>query len=340
MGAHVNLALKSVPDGTGSPLRVAVCVATRNRRVMLARLLTSLSELLIPDGVSPLFVIVENNQLPGSRDVVDGYQKLFDRAELVYILEPEIGIPFARNRAKDVALENGADLILFVDDDETVAADWLMNLVAAQTATGCDLVGGPVYARFDEPATGILDRILRNGIRNRFVRVANRAKRRAHAGNADMITVVTSNWLGTARLFTDYGLCFDTNLRFSGGSDTKFCREVRAKGLHVGWAPDAHVYETIPAERLSLSYQFQRGLEQSKASASARISRAGRLRALPAILGRTLASAFGLLIAVIGVPLTAGDTLVDVARAAGKTVGPMLSVLGYQSNLYAKTTGH
>lgn len=321
-------------------IRAAVCVASRNRRVMLSRLLASLSRLEVPPNIIPHFVIVENDVTQRCRDLVESFKDRFAGHEFTYALETELGIPFARNRAKDVALEHGADVILFVDDDETVARDWLREMVAAQLSTGCDLIGGPVFAQFEDPAKNLLERLLRNGLSNRFARVANRASRRAETGNTDMVTVVTSNWLGTRRLFTEFGLNFDTNLRFSGGSDTKFCRDVRANGLEIGWAPDAHVFETIPNERLSLSYQFQRGLEQSKAAAAARISRTNRWRALPALAARTLASAGGLVIALIGVPLTGGHTLVDVARAAGKTLGPTLSVLGFQSKLYAKTTGH
>ena len=98
---------------------------------MLKALIGSWSRLRFPDGIAPVFIIVENDAAAASRELVDGLRIDFADGALVYAVEPEIGIPQARNTAVHVALGLGAKFICFVDDDETVAKDWFLHLYEA-----------------------------------------------------------------------------------------------------------------------------------------------------------------------------------------------------------------
>ena len=320
-------------------LTIAVCVATRNRQVMLGALLGSLAEIETPEASELAFVVVENDDQNHTEATVDAHRPGLGTDRVHYVLEPELGIPFARNAAARKALKIGADLIVFVDDDETVAGDWLINLVAAYRRDDGVLIGGPVSPRFEGDAPSTLVGWVRSGLEARAKRLSSRAAGRAAAGQAERVTVITSNWLGEAALFTEHGIWFDIALRMTGGSDTQFFRDVRAKGLKTGWAGDAWVYETIPDERVSMRYQFVRGMEQSKTAFHAKIRKQGRLKVLPVFLGTLGLRLITLVLSVLTIPFVGTQALISIPRNAGWLAGRVMAFMGSRSTLYAETTG-
>src|SRR5438309_10345348 len=98
---------------------VAVCALTFHRPAGLARLLAGLDGLEDPAGARFFVLIVDNDPEGSGRVVVEEAQRT-SRHPIVYEIEPERGIPFARNRGVERAAELGADFIAFIDDDETV----------------------------------------------------------------------------------------------------------------------------------------------------------------------------------------------------------------------------
>lgn len=124
-------------------LNVVIATITRRRPKMLGALLESWARLERPRDCHCTFLVVENDE---SRNVRLPQEIGGDwgDAELVYYLEPSQGIPIARNRACKIALERNADVMLFIDDDETADARWLVNMVETYRKTGWGLIGGPV----------------------------------------------------------------------------------------------------------------------------------------------------------------------------------------------------
>ena len=98
---------------------------------MLEALIRSWSSLKIPNKVSPVFVVIENDDEEKSKSVIQNLEPLFNKSRLTYALEKEPGIPFARNRAAQEAINISADLLLFVDDDEEVDIDRVRLLSSA-----------------------------------------------------------------------------------------------------------------------------------------------------------------------------------------------------------------
>jgi hypothetical protein len=154
------------------------------------------------------------------------------------------------------------------------------------------------------------------------------------------VTVVTSNWLADADLLAKHGLRFNTDLRFTGGSDTDFYRKVRSAGHPTGWAPKAVVTETISAERTSLRYQFRRAMEQSRMSFSHKFQSESHavilLSVLPVAFGRLI----GLVALVLVLPIGGGPALIQLARSAGWLAGRVTALFGARSTLYRNTTGY
>lgn len=318
----------------------AVCCITRHRPRMLSALLASWSRLSFPEAIDPVFIVVENDELAPNENIVAQARADLATGQLIYAVEPEVGIPHARNTAIQAALDRGAGFIAFVDDDETVSPDWFFRLHQTYMQSGAQLIGGPVRADIvSQPAAGVYRRIVQNAIRDRYHRVEQKAVARLRRGQSERITILTNNWLAHADLFTKHGLRFDPDLRYSGGSDTQFFRDAVEKGIRTGWAPDAVVYETVPPERASLAYQYRRGREQSKTSIRAKIKREGRLKVLPPLFVSLALRALGTGLLFIAIPLTGGKTLVRFARSCGWIVGRIAGFFGRRSNLYRRITG-
>jgi glycosyltransferase involved in cell wall biosynthesis len=314
---------------------IVVAVPTCRRPRMLGELLDSFASLKPPSGARVSYLVVDNAPDAPVRDVVDDVRRKSGLA-IGYVVEPEAGIPFARNRALDEATAIDADFVVFVDDDEYVDPDWLARLVAHQQREGSHLVGGPVRLAPQE-ATGFLDRLVERGVRKRYERKEIKNARRRRDGSDGSVTIITNNWLGDLAWMRSMGLRFDIALRYSGGSDTALYHKAKGLGASTSWCPDAIVYETIPPERMSLGYQYRRARDQAatsfwrkgadeRRSAAVNIATAG---------GKII---FGGLLVLIS-PLTAGRTLVDGVRLVGYGLGYYGAMAGRRSRHYEVLQG-
>ncbi len=321
------------------PLNITVSTLTRQRPEMLAALIRSWGEMKLPPDCSVRCLVVENDSVALSEGTVQAVgEKLPNGASLNYVLETELGIPFGRNRAAREALENGSDLLCFVDDDEVVAVDWLERLVAGYRNSSAVLMGAPLRAAGPSGQETAIQRLMLRNISNRYLDKENAAAKKATLNGTGGVTIVTNNWLGETRLFSETGLWFDETMRMTGGTDAKFYAETVAAGLPVGWVPDAFVYETIPPERLSFWYQTARGRDQSNTHMRRKLDQ----KPTKAILG-FLSTPFRLLAllgAILLFPFQPDRRLIQIARTVGWLVGVLGIPFGYKSALYKKVSGH
>ncbi len=320
------------------PVRVCIAVVTRERPRMLARLLVSLAGLNLAAERAWLFLVVENGRAAGAETVAGDFANIMrDRVDVAFASEPRIGIPFARNRALDIAYERGCDFLAFIDDDTEARADWISVLVGEIERRELDLVGGP--QRLLPPEN------LSSGQRRHFGALAQRQRRKEqrardrHAAGTDgAVIVVTNNWLVRLTFVAAHRLRFDEAIGLSGGSDTRFFHDLKAAGGRSGWAPGAIVNETVPASRLTLAYQYRRGRDQALASSqNHHHSRrpAARLRNLADAIWRLMAS-LGLLAVA---PLTGMRSAVWGARSLGASVGRIQAQFGVRSTHYRRVHG-
>lgn len=320
-----------------SRLRVVVAALTRLRPKMLERLLKSWTEMALPPRCDVTFVVIENNSTPASEQVVLGYSSLLP-APIFYKLELRPGIPMARNAAVDLALGADADLLLFVDDDEVVDRNWLVEMVAEYRNTGAVLIGGPVEAVAEAEALSFWRSQMLRGVQFRYKMKAARnfaAFSRRHGART---AIVTNNWLAHTDLFRKFNLRFDEDLAISGGSDTSFDKAVSERGLKKSWAKDALVLETLPASRLSFRYQFRRSRDQSIVSTRRKLqSNSATIWAtIPVLLVLRLG---GMMLWAISMPLVGGPAVVGFARSAGWLCGRLLGLIGFESRHYERVTG-
>lgn len=321
------------------PLRVAVCVTTRNRERMLGALLDSFAAMALPEDAETVFVIVENNEAATMDRPVAAFRAQMPETRVLYEVETDLGIPLARNAACRIAVREAADLVLFVDDDEFVDAGWLTQIVQCYRETAAMLIGGPVMPVEERGSASLWSGMIRKGIEHRYREKSERALARHREGSPERITIVTNNWLADARIFTEHDIWFDVSLRHTGGSDTQFCRDVRRAGLSTAWCPEAIVYETIPGERATFGYQYRRAMEQSRTSLSAKLRDKGTARAALEAAPVVVLRALSMLGVALSLPVTRGPGLIRLARGTGWTMGRITGIMGARSTLYTKTTG-
>ncbi|MGA9253598.1 MAG: glycosyltransferase, partial [Roseobacter sp.] len=141
-------------------LKVVVSALTRRRPEMLGSLIGSWGTMDIPDNTQIVLLIVENDDAPRSAEHVAKYGTLENGTDVTYVHEPELGIPFGRNRAAKEAIAIGADLLAFVDDDEIVAKDWLVQLIDAYRTSEAVLIGGPLRIKKTERTLSFVDGLM------------------------------------------------------------------------------------------------------------------------------------------------------------------------------------
>lgn len=208
-------------------MTVTVGVITFRRPEGLATLLEALR------AQDATVVVVDNDPAKSARAVSQGVQ---------YVHEPRRGLSFARNRALEVAREQGADYLAFIDDDEVPQPDWLERLLDAAREYRADVVTGPVLRQFErEPPAWIR--------RGRFFVDPRRPS------GSPVRFAATSNVLISSRLFD---MRFDPRFALTGGEDTHFFLRASNQGHRLVWADDAVVVETVPPERAQLGWVLRR----------------------------------------------------------------------------------
>jgi hypothetical protein len=165
-----------------------------------------------------------------------------------------------------------------------------------------------------------------------------RAARASRAGRSDRITIITNNWLFDLNAPETGDIRFDRRFDLTGGEDTDFYRRAKQRGATSGWAPAAIAYETIPAERLTISYQFRRAANQNAVRLREKTARRGLpTRALIIAMRCSIDTLAALLHAVFLLP-TLGRTFYGVVRYFGAAVGDLASLGKPRGGFYSQVT--
>ena len=220
---------------------LAIAVLTFRRQAELAALIpVLLKQAETVDHVADAYVLVVDNDPGRSAEVVVAQ---FANQSVVYAHEPEPGIATARNRALSTAEKT--DLLVFIDDDEIPAPDWLRNLLRTYDQYQSVGVVGNVLREYEVTP----DPWITAG--RYFDRDPIETGVRVHAAG-------TGNLLLDLNQVRRYDVWFDPIFGLSGGSDTLFTSQLVRAGGELVWCADAPVYEQIPASRLSRKWVVTR----------------------------------------------------------------------------------
>ena len=230
---------------------VAVCALTCQRPAGLSRLIRGLAELTF-DGEPPevTIVVVDNDPQGSARQACTqlGGETPWP---IRYVIEPQRGIPFARNTALDSA--GDAEWICFIDDDEVPQARWLDELLRVQREHDADVVAGPVLSQFSAPVPEWIER-------GHFFD----PPRRPTGQRIDQ--AFTGNVLFRAAVPRELGLRFDIGRALAGGTDALFFRRIDQAGRKMVWADEAVAVEYVPATRATARWILQRAFRYGNSS--------------------------------------------------------------------------
>lgn len=193
-------------------------------------------------------------------------------------------VALARNACLDAA---AGDLLIFVDDDETVEPGWIEGHLSAARDHAADAVFGPVFPVYPEgtPAWFVAANPL---FQDWDWQHDGKPTPRGRTGN----TLIRRAALGTLRFDPAYGR--------SGGEDDDFFLRLAASGARMVVTDRARVHERVPAERARAAYPLRRAYRTGQLYAALRLRGRGRRFALMFTLDAAVKTAVGL---GIGAPL-------------------------------------
>ena len=236
-----------MPADRATPGPLVVAVLTYKRPDDLPELLPMLVQ-QARNADDDAWVLVVDNDAEGSASKVVAQVRaslpVEQRDALHDVVEPEVGIAAARNRALDEAA--GAHLLAFIDDDERPEEGWLATLLACHAEHDAAGVAGavvPDVGRIDDP----------------WIRDGEFFVRKRHATGAALEAASTANLLLDLRRIEELGgIRFDPEFSLTGGSDTMFTRELVQRGGRLVWCDEAVVVDHIRTARLTRSWVLQR----------------------------------------------------------------------------------
>ncbi|MBC01115.1 MAG: hypothetical protein CML67_16415 [Rhodobacteraceae bacterium] len=312
-------------------MKLCVAICTRERPKLLRSCLMSVCGQRVPDGVEVEIVVVENHDKDVSRPITVEVAAQTGWT-IHYVLEPELGIPFARDRCGVFAAENGYDRVLYIDDDEVAHPDWLATMVEAVSRYPAEVHYGRVLYTYppETPSWMIAPQVNK--------RPTGTVLKKAEGHNT----------LVDTKVFRDdgYALHFDGSMRFTGGSDTDFFSRVHDAGGKIVWVPEALVEELVPVNRVRLGWQLHRTFRVAGNISRLHEKRSGR----GAAMSRSFFKGLGRLFNGIFVQLPASLVFVvspergrrqafHAAKQIASGLGSLAYLTGYQAQPYRKVDG-
>lgn len=307
-------------------LSVALCLITYRRPTGLGEALQGIGGLEVdPSRVDLRLVVVDNDSAGSAEGVVKDFAS--KRAyPVAYAVEPQQGIPFARNRA--VQLAGDVDFIGWLDDDEVPAAAWLSLLVAELRRSHADVALGPSEPSLPAGAPP-------------WIAAGHFFDRTRFASG----TVIPANYARTSGVLVrrsampDRPAAFAEELRFTGGSDREHFVAMEEAGATFVWVDEAVVLERVPESRACAGWILRRAF------------RIGNSRSITLVLGnppvwrrgkRVAAGvtkvAGGAVAALIGLPRGRAATMRGLWKSC-YGAGLASGALGYRYDEYRKHHG-
>lgn len=229
------------------PIHVSICISTFKRPEGLTRLLAGISALEFRKVPPPdiEIIVVDNDAAGSARKICDQARNLF-KGTLIYDIEPQQGVSYARNRTVAKASKI-ADFIVFIDDDEVPDVLWLDELLVAQKQYGADVVAGPVHPQFQADSIP------------KWIEQGEFFAPPSHPTGTVLNAAFTNNVMVKATLVRQLDVVFDPRFAIKGAEDTYFFMRLRKLGAIIIWTNEAIVHESIPSSRTTLGWLLERG---------------------------------------------------------------------------------
>jgi len=250
--------------GNRNSMKITVVLCTYNRCQLLPTALESVAASILPEGKEWEVLVVDNNSKDQTREVVEEFLLRYP-GRFRYLFEANPGKSYALNSG---IVATRGDVLAFMDDDVTVASDWLQNLTAPFESESYAGTAGRVVPLWTTEAPAWIPR---EGwaIAGPLVSFD-----RGDQGSLLEESPVGTNMAFRKSAFEKYGL-FRVDLGPSPNNeirneDSEFARRLFAAGEHIYYQPDAVVYHPVAQERLTkryfLTWWFDKGRSQIRES--------------------------------------------------------------------------
>jgi succinoglycan biosynthesis protein ExoM len=227
--------------------KITIGIPTYQRPVMLEKLLNSIFACTVDTKlVADINIVVMDNDK--DRTAEGTVRKMALSSPSAYSLHyfncPLKGLANVRNEIIHQSLQLKPDYILFIDDDQFVAPEWLNEIVACVVQTKGDFVFGPVIPKFEA--------IVPPEIAHWF----------SYYSFPDQSTMDFidggGNLIMRSQFLEEQSLRFDNRFNTLGAEDSYFGVVALKKGATIFWTKKAIAYENIPAKRSTLEWLIKR----------------------------------------------------------------------------------
>jgi succinoglycan biosynthesis protein ExoM len=215
-------------------LAVTVCICTYRRTSLVSTLRSVVSQIMTNETAYRI-VVIDNDDKRSAEPLIVNFRAT-TALDLEYLHAPGQNISVARNAGLTACRTSW---LAFVDDDETVAADWLERLMAHREGTAA--VFGPCEAIYCERTP-------------KWIRLGDYHSNRITLRRGVIETGYTSNVLINIDFVRAHKLQFDEALGRTGGEDTMFFNAIRRCGGRLAYAPNAFSYELVPETRTTAKW--------------------------------------------------------------------------------------
>lgn len=316
-------------------IKILIGVCTYKRPIMLQACLESFQHLQLPEHYETTCVVINNDTEPLPSALTDIFKTASNNLQFSFQQCLERGIPFARNAVLEIADKENYDFCLFLDDDEKPATTWVKDLISAQEKYKSAAIQGNVINQY-ERIPWLTSPLLHD-------------KKFTHEEGGPVRVVSTCNVLLHRRLFGQefHQIRFNEEFALTGGSDKElFLRVQEVHKETCAFATAPLVYETIPKERTTASWFFQRFSRVENNSVIIKMGKIGILKTILRLTPKTLSRAFSSFILLAILPFTLivpplfRCTFLRLLKNSARTKGTVAALLGKKQNAYEVVTGN
>jgi succinoglycan biosynthesis protein ExoM len=300
--------------------RIAIAIITCRRPDLLAQLLASLQTQELVTACSVRIVVVDNDAA-GSAGEVIAAAAAEARYPIESAVEPEPGIPFAREKSVRMCWDD--DALIFVDDDEVAPPGWLETLVSYWQQTGADVVTGPVKGTLPAGAPAW----------NHHSDVHDSTGK--HKTGDELDKAYTNNTLVTQKVYRTVTPGFDPAFRFTGSSDLHFFLRVHRAGFRILWCEEAVITEEVPLSRTTLAWLRRRAFRSGSGDTISRLLIGSPPVSYLSVVAYTLARlASSVVFGLGGVVLVRKPWLLKALRRFYSGIGSLAGIVGINHDEY------
>ena len=292
----------------------------------LQQLIGSISEQTQVETKHPIELIILDNDCHGSASGVLKHMQLSERFRLHYEVEPVRGIAYARNRCVRLALAMGANVIAFLDDDETTDREWLSTILACMEEYDAPVVFGLVKPFFDCAPP-------------RWVQEGNYFIQQDQITGEPHQHISTGNVIIRREVFDAIGM-FDKRWGLQGGSDLEFFTRVSRAGFRLIGCNEAITHHRVSLRRATRLWLLQRAFRWGNETAAIAILHDSRFRRRAILIEEGVRTALEFVIPIIGSLFRLNlSNFFQRLRMIAKGAGLICGALGYRYEEYRYFAG-